>query len=686
MADLQQNHAAQTFGQQLDRFESQWKSGSAPELSEQLADVAPPSGGLVAELIQLDLEYRWKQYSGDARRSTEDRAKLPEFPHLEDYAELLPRFRTEILVPELFAEEYRVRVRWGDRPGRQDFLARGGQRLAELEAALKRVEEELRLEENADQQPPSRSDADNSTRTFLLPDEEIDAQDARGGLPATLGRYRLEARIGQGGFGEVWRAFDPHLDRRVAIKILRYDARPPVHVIEDFKREGMRLAKVGPLPGIVVVFDVGEEDGRIYLVSELIEGENLAQRRKRQPLSRQEAAALVANVASALHHVHCRGIVHRDIKPGNILIRSDGSPVLVDFGLAASELEQSDEPSGVLGTLAYMPPEQVAGESNFANPQADIYSLGVVLYELLTGRRPFVANGVDACRRLILQRKPWPPRTIDHSIPPELERICLKCLEKDPADRYTSAKDLADALRPWASPPKTHRKWKPAAVMLASLLLLGGAMAAAIALLPDLEPTPTTEPGLTVSEIPWTDRDVGVWEVQNDGRSLMVSSTDEYFIAIGGERKSLDFHVDLEHAGRHGLGIFFGLRGAGTGGPITFFTLACQHRSETEVLLECRERTLHPRSRANDVDRILGEVPVEKLHGGGVTLHLRVENEEIAFLKINEVEQELLADRIMDYKTKNAPLGGRFGIWCCNQLGHATNIFVDGESVALRRD
>lgn len=266
-----------------------------------------------------------------------------------------------------------------------------------------------------------------------------------------VGRYRLSSLLGRGGFGEVWRAYDNDLDLHVAIKLPRRRHQTDSKIAQ-FVSEA-RLAAALQDPGFVAIKDVGTYQGVPYIVSELIEGltlQVLMQQRRYSPI---EAARLVAKVARTLHLAHFASLVHRDIKPANIMLKADGSIVIMDFGLAASESDQLHEVNAVLGTYQYMSPEQAGGMSTQLDGRSDIYSLGVIFYELLTGRLPYLADTYETLRAQIQEKEARPLRAIDDTIAPELERICMKCLRKQVADRYAIATDLAVDLEQFCELP-----------------------------------------------------------------------------------------------------------------------------------------------------------------------------------------------------------------------------------------
>jgi serine/threonine protein kinase len=270
------------------------------------------------------------------------------------------------------------------------------------------------------------------------------------GLPRTLaGRYRLDALIGVGGFGRVYRGFDTWLDRPVAVKVPKVDRPVGPEEMDQCRIEAKKVARLRH-PNIVPVHDVGKDGESCFIVSEWIEGEDLATRIDGGRLPHREAARIIAQVADALGHAHAQGYVHRDIKPANILLDSAGRAYLTDFGIAAVE-EELLQDVGAAGTLPYIAPEQLDGGLWHADHRADIYALGVAFYEVLTGRRPYLAASPLDLRAQILAGDVPPPRLIDASIPEALERSCLRCLARSPADRYQRADFLAADLRMFAT-------------------------------------------------------------------------------------------------------------------------------------------------------------------------------------------------------------------------------------------
>jgi len=345
--------------------------------------------------------------------------------------------------------DYLEAKRQGAAPTRDQLVARHPELAAELDSFLA---DHAALERVA---PPPRP---GSGETVSFAADPNAATAAPGGAPPApgttvryFGDYELLGEVARGGMGVVYRARHVKLNRTAALKMVLGAARADSKEIIRFLAEAEAVAAVRH-PHVVGVYEFGDADGRPFLALEFCPGGTLAERLKAGRLAPRAAAELVRKVAGGVAAAHALGIVHRDLKPGNVLFDESEEPKVSDFGLAkrgaGAELTQSQ---AVLGTPAYMSPEQAKGDTKFVGPQADVWALGVILYECLTGERPFADPDQRRVLFLVATEEPQRPRKIDPSIPRDLETVCLKCLEKDPGDRYPTAAALADDLRAWAA-------------------------------------------------------------------------------------------------------------------------------------------------------------------------------------------------------------------------------------------
>jgi serine/threonine protein kinase/formylglycine-generating enzyme required for sulfatase activity len=263
-----------------------------------------------------------------------------------------------------------------------------------------------------------------------------------------LTRFEVRQRLGRGSFGEVYLAFDHHLERLVAIKVPRADRFSATHDLDGFLREARAVAALRH-SGIVTVHDVHNDDNGSFIVLEFVEGQTLAGYAESQQLSFDECARLMVSVAEAVAYAHQHGIVHRDLKPSNILVDAHGNIRIADFGLAIRELGQRQLARETAGTPNFMAPEQIRGETHRLDGRTDIWSLGVIFYWMLTGRRPFDGPSPQEVFDEVLHSDPRPPRQVAADVPRELERICLKAMSKRMSDRYGIAGDMAEDLSCW---------------------------------------------------------------------------------------------------------------------------------------------------------------------------------------------------------------------------------------------
>src|SRR5438874_6946873 len=322
--------------------------------------------------------------------------------------------------------------------------------------------------------------------------EPLDKKTAQASeLLGELGDYEVLEEVGRGGQGVVFRARQKSLNRTVALKVISLGQWASKAHLKRFRLEAEAAARLEH-PGIVPIHEVGERDGSCYFSMKFIEGGQLDEVARREPIPIRRAVELMANVARTVHYAHEHGILHRDIKPGNILLDAKGEPHLTDFGLARLlETEGSvTQTLDVIGTPSYMAPEQAVGNNTGVSNATDVYGIGAVLYQLLTGHPPFAGGTTYETIKLVLDTEPRQPRLLNPKIDRDLSTICLKCLEKDPKRRYPSALALAEDLEHWLKhePIRAKRsgffthahKWvqrNPAiAALVASLVALAAAI------------------------------------------------------------------------------------------------------------------------------------------------------------------------------------------------------------------
>jgi hypothetical protein len=384
-----------------------------------LAAAGPLPVDTVAEVMRVD--QRERRQAGE---------RVP----AESYLRRFPALRASAeAAVDLIYGEFLLRERDGERPTVEEYRQRFPEHAETLQAQI-----ELHRAMAAETLP-WRAEGPAPTPAV--------GPGAPPALPETFGRYRIVRLLGRGGMAAVYLAHDTRLDRPVALKVPRFGPDEGALVVERFEREA-RIAATFTHPHLCPVYDVGQVGGVHYLTMPFLEGEPLSDRLAREgPLSQEVAARLARQIALAVEVAHRAGVVHRDLKPANVMVNGRGEPVVMDFGLARRTAvdPRLTESGALVGTPAYCAPERVGAGAETAGPAGDVYSLGVIVYEMLTGRPPFGGQLSEVLRRLLTE-EPDPPSRRRPDLDPRLEAICLRAMAREPRERFASMADFAQAL------------------------------------------------------------------------------------------------------------------------------------------------------------------------------------------------------------------------------------------------
>jgi WD40 repeat protein len=418
-------------GDPSQRLASLWHQGQQPAVDEFLAQAEISDPALVTSVLRVDQR---------------ERRRLGQWIPAESYLNAFPAVRND---PEkamdLVFAEYMLREELGEAPTLAEYARRFPQYADQLKL---QVELHQAMEADAEPAQPAtwneeRANRSASPRTQAQAGSEFDAISQ----PEIPG-YELLDVVGWGGMGVVYRAWQQRLNRIVALKMVHAGAHASPHVLARFRVEAEAVARLQH-PNIVQIHEVGQHAGSPFLVLELVDGPSLARALGGTPQRAERAALMVEALARAVHSAHCQGVVHRDLTPANILLTADGTPKITDFGLAKIAFgggELRTQTGELLGTPSYMAPEQAASRHDAITAATDVYALGAILYDMLTGRPPFAAESPLETLRQVTSDEPVPPSRLRPKLPGDLETICLKCLRKEPGERYATASTLADDL------------------------------------------------------------------------------------------------------------------------------------------------------------------------------------------------------------------------------------------------
>lgn len=403
-----------------EQFRNLWEQGKlVPDVFGFLAEVRPADEEQILSILLVDQQQRWR---------TNSILSVEEYLERLPSIELNPEIKLQLAVNEFFLCQ--KSDRW---PSVQEFLTR----FSDISKELK-----LKLLDSATVTRGTEAGEYDESMYFTVTEPSINLD---------IGRYRALRVLGEGAFGRVYLGFDDELRRPVAIKVPNQERLTEKSDADAFLEEARTVASLDH-PNIVPVYDVGRtDDGQIYIVSRFIEGPTLLEKLRDNKSGFAETALLLGRIADALHYAHQNRIIHRDVKPGNILIEErTGIPYIADFGLALREREISSD-GQIVGTPAYMSPEQARGEGHRLDGRSDVFALGAVLYLMLTGRKAFQGSTVNETLHCVISIEPEAPRQIDETIPPELDRICRKAMAKRVTDRHASGRELASDLLSWDS-------------------------------------------------------------------------------------------------------------------------------------------------------------------------------------------------------------------------------------------
>ena len=464
------------------QLEKSWFANEPVEIEVCLAELPDEEmAGTSEELICIEMEFLWKQWSRATATSLKSNEESVTPTFVEQYLQRFPQLDNPQHLERLVSEEISCRLQVDDRVNPAEYRQRFPKLAAESSLVRSRLdtlqqqhdtgqEDQTMVARSPSEQPDQTGygHAEVAEGTLHGTSSDLQAKDAY--IGKELGGYKILNEVGRGGMGVVYKAFDTKLKRIVALKVLRNLVHSDASELDRFLGEATAAAQMDH-PNIISVFEIEKDAEAPFVVLEFASGGALNDRIDGTPFAAEKAAQLILTLAEAIHAAHEKGIVHRDLKPGNVVFTGNDEVKITDFGLAkwideASDLTKSGE---MVGTPSYMAPEQVAGKSGVITARTDVYALGVILYELLTGRPPFTGSSTINTVLHVMEDDPVPPNKLQSEIGHDLNTICLKCLEKQPEKRYGTAAQLAADLQAYledrpitARRPSTverSRKW-----------------------------------------------------------------------------------------------------------------------------------------------------------------------------------------------------------------------------------